>query len=240
MSRPWNEYTGEHLDYDELKKREQARLEYIQSKRAADEAEIKAKSKKTTTVLSALALMIAIPLIVYAATRFAANRAFILDITPEAEGGFDFSGEVAARSIRLDDEISLSPTLTNSGSTPLYVFIRFDCSTDADSPIYSYTVDSERADNWKVVDTNNPGQICFAYVENGEMKVVEAGDEAVIPGTLRLALSSSQFSRMAIDNPEEFGVRVMGCGIDTTGNSSSPIDVYNEWIAEGGEDNVIE
>ena len=239
MSRPWKDY-DDSLDYDELKKREQARLEYIQSKRAADEAEIASKTKKTTTVLSALALMIAIPLIVYAATRFAANRAFILDITPEAEGGFDFSGEVAARSIRLDDEISLSPTLTNSGSTPLYVFIRFDCSTDADSPIYSYTVDSERADNWKVVDTNNPRQICFAYVENGEMKVVEAGDEAVIPGTLRLALSSSQFSRMAIDNPEEFGVRVMGCGIDTTGNSSSPIDVYNEWIAEGGEDNVIE
>ena len=32
MSRPWNEYAGEHLDYDELKKREQQRLEYIQSK----------------------------------------------------------------------------------------------------------------------------------------------------------------------------------------------------------------
>ena len=200
--------------------------------------------QKLMTITFFLASMALVVFIVYAATRFAANRTFIMDITPDVEGDFDFADGTGSsglgRTLRLDDEISMSPTLTNTGSMPLYVFVRFDCASDSGAPIYNYSVQSDQESLWTTVDTGDAGKICFAYVDGEEMKEVGAGEEISIPGTLRLNLSSSRFSALALDDPEQFSVKVMGCGIDTTGSSSNPVDVYNDWVAEDGEVNVID
>ena len=241
--REWQDYT-DSLDYEELRKREEQRLAAIEAKCRADEAAISSRTRKITKIFISFAIIIGVPLLVYAATRFAANRAFIIDITPEVEGDFDFAdgngSDSLGRTLRLDDEISMSPTLTNTGSMPLYVFIRFDSADDSGSSIYNYSIESDRESLWTLVDTGEAGQICFAYVDGEDMKEVGAGEEISIPGTLRLNLSPSRFSALALDDPEQFSIKVMGCGIDTTGTSSNPVDVYNDWVAEGGEGNVLE
>ena len=106
MSRPWNEYAGEHLDYDELKKREQQRLEYIQSKRAADDAAIDAKKHKAMKILSAFVAVTATVAIVYAITHQTASPNYNQPVTIRDEFSADLTGQIATPEMGSGDEIT--------------------------------------------------------------------------------------------------------------------------------------
>ena len=116
----------------------------------------------------------------------------------------------------------------------MYVFIRFDMATYTPSgggerSIYTFTPDEQL---WTQVESDNPGQLIFAYTESeSEMKVVGANEEISLTGTLKMVVDNASLAGFS---DEDAGFHVTGCAIDTLG-SVDPEGAYNEYVGAGGE-----
>ena len=149
----------------------------------------------------------------------------------------DLTSEIPKRDIVPGDEITAAPTVTNTGTDPAYIFLRFDCNTFTDpadneeKSIYSFSIDEGDRSKWTQVESDNPGQLIFAYGSESDLTVVQPQESVTLPGTLKLVMDSGSFVEI-----DEAGLtfRVTGCGIDTLGSNNSA-GAYNEYIAEGGE-----
>lgn len=64
----------------------------------------------------------------------------------------DLSGSVAGIEVVPGTEQSVAPSIENTGTESMYVFIRFDVGTTAsNTPVYSFTPDENSG--WTSVDT---------------------------------------------------------------------------------------
>ena len=126
--REWQDYT-DHLDYEELKLREQQRLEYIRTKQLADDAVIDARKHKAMKILSAFVAVTAVVGVVYAITHQTTSPSYNQPVIIRNEFSADLTGQIAAPEMGSGDEISYDPVFTNTGNVPMYAFIRFNCAT---------------------------------------------------------------------------------------------------------------
>ena len=237
--REWKDYDGQFLDYDELKKREQQRLEYIQSKRAADDAAIDAKKHKAMKIFSSIAAVIAVVSIVYAISSYFFSDSFIIPNTKGHVFSMDLSGAVAGIEVVPGSEQSVAPVMTNTGTENAYVFIRFDVSTyipssdvqgEQEMPVYSFTPDEP--DLWTQIETDNPGQLLYAYGTETELNVVAPKEDVVLAGTLTMMNDNAAFVDLSDDDVK---VKVTGCGIGTDNESEVAYEAYQHYVSLGGE-----
>lgn len=183
------------------------------------------------TVVYFIASEILVVALVYAGTRLKARKELDNSMGKGHFDSIDLDGKATKRDVIPGDEISVNPTVTNKRTDPMYVFIRFECTTfddgtGANVPIYSFTPsDSTLA----LVDTGVDGEICYGYGTESEMTVVQLGESVSLSSMLKLVMDSDSF--VAVDE-ENLGFKTIGCVIDTAGNWSTPQDVYDEYIAD--------
>ena len=233
--REWQDYP-DHLDYEELRKREEARLAAIEAKRRADDAVIDARRHKAMKVLSSIAATLAVVAVVYAIAHQTTSPSYNQPVIIRNEFSADLTGQIAAPEMGPGDEISYDPIFTNTGNVPMYAFIRFDCATynsdSGDKAIYEFTPSDDVSGMWTQVESDNPGQLLFAYTESdSEMKEVKPNQEISLTGTLKMVADNGSLAKFT---DEDVGFQVTGCAIDTLG-SIEPDGAYNEYIAAGGE-----
>ena len=235
MSRPWKDY-DDSLDYDELKKREQARLEYIEAKRRADDAAIDARKHKAMKITGALVAVFFTAAVVFAFTQLKDSDSFRIPNRRGHTFSVDLSGAVEGIEVLPDSEQTVVPVMTNTGTEPMYVFIRFDTSTYTSSEdgqeksVYSFTPDEDGL--WTQIEGDNPGQLIYAYGTDTEMTVVSSKESVSLPGTLKVTVDASDFVDLTDDDME---VKVTGCAVGTDVDSKRAYDAYQEYISAGGE-----
>ncbi len=65
-------------------------------------------------------------ILAYAISPLFAHDSFTIDNTKGTVFSIDLSGTVSGIEVVLGTEQSVSPSITNTGTEPMYVFIRFD------------------------------------------------------------------------------------------------------------------
>ena len=200
---------------------------------------IKTLKQRIATVGSCVGIFLAAVIIAYAAVTWYMNKDYKLVFNPKSVKNFDITDSIDSdlpTEIGLEEDVPISPTVTNKGTEPMYVFIRLDVMTYTDEygveqPIYSFTPTES---GWTQVDTGNPGEICFAYGSGNELTALDARESTSLNGNLRLAIDNDNYAELALDNSDNFDIRVMGCVIDT-GSSSNPEIAYSEYKTAGVE-----
>ena len=131
--------------------------------------------------------------------------------------------------------VSITPTITSKSTGNSYVFLRIECQSVDNNPIYSY---EDQNGVWTVV-RENPGEIIVAY-GTGEACTTFAPDQEIeINGKLTLDITNAQYATLAEDtDPLKFTVHVCGIHSDAVGDAEAPtglpIDIYQQYVNEGG------
>lgn len=199
----------------------------------------KTLKQRIATIGSCIGIFFAAVIIAYAAVTWFMNKDYKLDFNPKSVRNFDITDSIDSNlptEIGLEEDVFISPTVTNKGTEPIYVFIRLDVATytdeyDKEQPIYSFT---PTENGWIQVDTGNPGEICYAYASDSGLTVLEPRNSTSLNGSLRLAVDADTYAEMALASNDNFDIRVMGCVIDTDG-SGDPENAYSDYKLAGGE-----
>lgn len=133
----------------------------------------------------------------------------------------DLTGQVTPTELGPGDTQSIAPSITNTGTEKMYVFIRINCSDDG---IYSFTPSG----SWTAVDAG-VGEMVYCY---GEPTALTPGESATLSGTMTVVANNAAFSELADD---ALYYTVTGCAIGVDAESSGAAALYNEYLSSGGE-----
>ena len=189
----------------------------------------KTARQKAIVLGSIIGCFLGAGLIAYASSTFFTHDSFVIDNTKGTVFSIDLSGSVAGIEVVPGTEQSVAPSIHNTGTDPMYVFIRFDVEpTASGGNVYSFTPDENSG--WTAVDTGDAGELLFVYGSSSTPVAIESQDSAEIPGTLTCIASGSDF--VALD---DVSVRVTGCAIGSVGeDGETAAEVYADYIELGG------
>lgn len=165
----------------------------------------------------------------YAASSLFTHKSFNIPFTKGSVFSIDLTGSIAGSEVVPGTEVSVSPSIENTGTDSMYVFIRFDVGvTGSGGNVYSYTPDENSG--WTEVSSSN-GSLLFVYADSSGLVAVEPGDSADLSGTLTCIAAGSDFV-----NLDSVAVKVTGCAIGTDGEEGeNAAKVYADYIELGGE-----
>lgn len=135
----------------------------------------------------------------------------------------DLTGEVAPVALGPGGTQSIAPSIENTGTEKMYVFVRFNCSDDG---IYSFTPSGS---GWTAVSTGQPGEMVFCY---GSPTKLNPGEKAILSGTMTVVASNVMFAEFSED---ALYYTVTGCAIGTDAENTDPSGLYTEYLSSGGE-----
>ena len=161
-------------------------------------------------------------LIAYAISSYVTHSSFSVNNPKKHIFTMDLTGQVTPTELGPGDTQSIAPSITNTGTEKMYVFIRINCS---DNNIYSFTPSG----SWSLVDTGVAGEMVYAY---GEPTALTPGESATLSGTMTVVASNAVFSELAED---ALYYTVTGCAIGVDAESSGAEALYNEYLSSGGE-----
>ena len=125
-------------------------------------------------------------------------------------------------------EQSVSPSIENTGTEPMYVFVRFDVgTTNPGGPVYSFSPDRTA---WTSVETDDAGELLYVYGSNESLAALNAQEIADLSGTLTCTATGSDFVML-----EDVKVKATGCAIGSEGEIGSAAEVYQDYLSLGGE-----
>ena len=167
-------------------------------------------------------------LIAYAASSLFTHDSFTIDNTKGTVFSIDLSGAVSGIEVVPGTEQSVAPSIENTGTEPMYVFIRFDVgTTSSGGSVYSFTPDENSG--WTAVDNGNAGELLYVYGSSSSPVAIESQDSADLSGTLTCIASGSDF--VSLDSVQ---VKVIGCAIGSFGEDEGSIaEVYEDYINPG-------
>lgn len=186
-------------------------------------------SQKTVAQrLATIGIMIGIfagcTILAFAISNWVTSGSFTVRVPPKHIFTIDLTGQVEAVAMGPGDEQTIAPTITNTGTEKMYVFIRINCSDDG---IYSFTPSG----NWTAVETGVPGEMVYCY---GEPTKLNPDESATLNGTIKVIASNAAYSDI-IEDEEALYYTVTGCAIGVDAESSGAAALYNEYLSSGGE-----
>ena len=178
--------------------------------------------QKMAGVGAIVGLFFGCAILAYAISSLVTYGSFSVNNAKKHSFTIDLTGQVTATELGPGDSQSISPSITNTGTDKMYVFVRINCSDDG---IYSFTPSG----NWTAVETTNAGEMVYAY---GEPTAIKPGESVTISGTMTIVASNAVFSELADD---ALFYTVTGCAIGTDAETSGAEALYNEYLSSGGE-----
>lgn len=167
-------------------------------------------------------------LIAYAASSLFTHDSFTINNTKGSVFSMDLTGELEGIEVVPGTEQSVAPSIQNTGTEPMYVFVRFDVGTTASGfNVYSFTPDENSG--WTQVG-NESGSLLFVYGSNDSLVAVNSQNAADLSGTLTCIATGSDFVML-----EDVSVKVTGCAIESEGEDGNAAEVYQDYINLGGE-----
>ena len=167
-------------------------------------------------------------IIAFAISSYITNKSYEEIVDPDRRFEMDLSGKKSPGAMGPGDSMSIEPTITNTGNTKMYVFMRININTVNDKPVYTFT--PAAGSNWTKVDTGVADEIVYCY---GDPSTLAVGQSETLNGTMTVALTDAEFSEMPDD---ALHYKVTGCGIGFDAEStSSAAALYTEYLGSGGE-----
>lgn len=189
----------------------------------------KTAKQKATFLGSILGCFMGAFFLAYAISSFFTHDSFTINNTKGTVFSIDLTGSVAGTEVVPGTEQSVSPSITNTGTESMYVFVRFDVGvTNSGTPVYSFTPDNNSG--WTQIDSED-GSLLFVYGTNDSLVAIESQDSADLSGVLTCIAEGSDFVSL-----EDVTVRVTGCAIGSVGeDGETAAEVYADYIEPGGE-----
>ena len=132
--------------------------------------------------------------------------------------------------------VSITPTITSKSTGNSYVFLRIECQSVENKPIYSF---EDLNGDWTEVRNGVDG-IIVAYGTNEVCTTFTPDEEIELNGKLTLDITNAQYASLADDtDPLKFTVHVCGIHSEKVGDAEAPtgvpLDIYEQYVYEGGE-----
>ncbi len=156
---------------------------------------------------------------VFAISSYITSESFNVPNTKKHIFTMDLTGQVSAAELGSGDSQSIAPTIINTGTDKMHVFIRINCSDDG---VYSF----DGGDGWSAVNTGSPGEFVYGYET-----ILAPGDSATLNGTMTVIADNKTFSELYED---ALLYTVTGCAIGTDSASEEISDLYTEYLSSGG------
>ena len=183
--------------------------------------EKKTLQQKTALIGVLVGLFFGCTIIVYALSSYVTSKSFSVNNLKKHIFTMDLTGQVSAVAMGPGDTQSIAPSITNTGTDKMYVFIRFNCSDDG---IYSFTPSG----SWTAVNAG-VGEMVYCY---GDPTALKPSESATLSGTMTVVASNAAYSELADD---ALYYTVTGCAIGTDAESSGAAALYNEYLSSGGD-----
>ena len=188
----------------------------------------------TAAVLISLLFIVGVG-IVYAAGLSSGNRSLVIQSSVGYTYSINLTGSTDVGEIIPGDSFSINPSIENSSTGSVYVFVRVSCQSFNDRPIYSV---KNLGSGWTVIDELGDGEnIVIAYGTADAMTALDPGDTASLTGSLMLDVSNRDFGSVR----DNLVVTIHGCAVhseaeaNVKATTSSPVDAYAEYLIQGGE-----
>ena len=183
--------------------------------------------KRAIAIGSVLGCLVGSFLIAFAISSYHDSKSAKLENTIGTLFSMDLTGTFSGTEVVPGTKQTLSPSVENKGTVPMYVFIRFDVGvTGSGGNIYSFT---PSGNSWTKIDSDD-GELLFVYGSSSTPVAVEAGDSADMSGTLTCIASGSDFT--GLDSVE---VTITGCAIGTDGENGTAAEIYRDYKQLGGD-----
>lgn len=151
----------------------------------------KTARQKATSIGSILGCFLGAAILAYAASSLFTHDSFTIQNTKGQVVSIDLTGAVEGIEVVPGTEQSVSPSITNNGTEPMYVFVRFDVGvTSSGTPVYSFDPDD---DSWTAVDTGEAGELLYVYGSGSTPVAVNSQEIADLSGVLTCIASGSDF-----------------------------------------------
>lgn len=186
-------------------------------------------AQRLATIGSMIGIFFGCIILAYANTSLITSGQFGIHNPPKHIFTIDLTGQVPAVEMGPGDEQSISPSIKNTGTEKMYVFVRFNCSGDG---VYEFV--PEEGSNWTKVESDVPGEMIYAY---GDPDKLIPGDSATLSGKMKVVATNVMFSDWfdAGTADEVLYYTVNGCAIGTDAESSGSSALYAEYLSSGGE-----
>lgn len=178
----------------------------------------KTARQKAASIGLIIGIFFGTALLAYAVSNYITHGTFSVDNPKKHIFTMDLTGQVEATELGPGDEQTINPTITNTGTEKMYVFVRINCSDDE---IYSFTPN----DGWTAVEAG-VGEMVYAYGEP-----LKPRESATLSGTMTVVANNADYSELADD---ALYYTVTGCAIGTDAESSDAASLYNEYLVSGG------
>lgn len=190
----------------------------------------KTAKQKASFIGTVLGCFLGCCLIAYAASSLFTHRSFVINNTKGTVFSIDLTGSVSGTEVVPGTEQTVSPSIQNTGTESMYVFVRFDVGvTASNTPVYSFTPDENSG--WTAVDNGNDGSLLFVYGSESTPVAIESQDSADLSGVLTCIAEGSDFVSL-----EDVSVKVTGCAIGSVGeDGETAAEVYADYIELGGK-----
>jgi hypothetical protein len=194
------------------------------------------KRQRTTAILLALLLIGSVSTgIVIAAGLLFGHQSYTMNPSAGYAYSIDLTGSTDVGEIIPGESFSINPSITNNSTGSVYAFVRINCESFNDRPIYNL---ENLASGWTIIDELCDSEnIVIAYGSGESMTTLEPGDTAALTGSLKLSVDNRDFASVK----DNLTVTIHGCAVhseaegDVDAVSSSPVDAYTEYIALGGD-----
>ena len=197
-------------------------------------------NNKHRGIIAAVVLLCFTAVVVIASGLLGAHKSYT--VTPK--GGYAYSinlsGSTAQVEIIPGQAFTIDPSITNTSTGNVYMFVRINCPSIATEngykPIYTFTPSEESAGSWSEVESlrradENGAQIVIAYGSES-MTTVEPDDTVQLIGSLTLDVTNKEYK----DVKENLGVEIHGCAVhsDAEGEeletSADPYEAYQKYL----------
>ena len=181
----------------------------------------------------------AVAIVAYAMGAGVFNKSFV--VNPNYTYSYDLeleNADVAATDLLPGQSVSIQPKIISKSTGNSYVFMRIECGSVNEQPIYSFT---DEDGLWTVVKTE-PDAILAVYGTSTACSEFTPGQEIDVNGKLTLSLDYAQYADLAgSEDPLKFTVTV--CGIHSedvealglAAPKSNPLEAYAQYEQEVGE-----
>lgn len=186
-------------------------------------------AQRLATIGSMIGFFFGCIILAYAITSLITSGQFGIHNPPKHIFTIDLTGQVPAVEMGPGDEQTIAPSIKNTGTEKMYVFVRFNCSDDG---VYEFV--PAEGSNWTKVDSDVPGEMIYAY---GDPDKLIPGDSATLSGKMKVVATNVMFSEWFDAGTAEdvLYYTVTGCAIGTDAESSGAAALYDEYVSSGGQ-----
>lgn len=184
----------------------------------------KTVAQRLLTIGAMIGIFFSGVIVAFAISNYIDHGSFGVKNTIDHIFTIDLTGEVAPVALGPGGTQSISPSIKNTGTEKMYVFVRFNCSDDG---IYSFT---QTGSGWSKVETIGAGEMLYVY---GEPTKLSPGESATLSGTMTVIADNVAFSEFESDDALYY--TVTGCAIGTDAENTDPALLYGEYLSSGGE-----